>query len=230
MRIAISGTTGKTEVVENFVKKWDKYKHIKYEYPEEVDLNNYSKKSQWAIVNEMCDKIQSTRSGDNVIFDSCPLDYMVHTLRAFDKENNDVNDKFVNKSIPLVRESLKIFDIIFFIPMTNAPSNMLKEISFEMNIKIDKKEEDIKLLELDNLYKALQNDYFTNDYSKFFVKDDKAPLIEIFGDITMKMAMIQQYIDDDGDAIGETSIIDPNTMTFKDLEQNINMLDPDVYV
>ena len=234
MRIAITGASGKTALAKEFVNQWKNYEIVKYDFPEDVDFDNPTKKSQWAILNTMVDALQNTKVDDNVIFDSCPLDNMMHTLRAYDKEN-DIGDPFVNKCIPVVREISRRLDVIFYIPSTSAPDNVANEIKLDIKVKVktpDIDPEKMKVMEIDNLFKAVQKDYHANPYSKFFVKDDRVPLIEIFGESAVALAMIKQYIDDDGDAIGETSIIDPNTLDAKDMESNIDFLstDEDIYV
>ena len=58
---------------------------------------------------------------------------------------------------------------------------------------------------------------FTEDEAPFFPKDDRPPVIELFGDAESKIEIISLYMDDQGDSIGAQGIIDPSEL--EDLEK-----------
>lgn len=222
MRIAISGTAcqGKTTLIKDFLTYWDNYKAPKKSYREllgDTHSKDTTEDTQWDILNHMVDNLQEYRKGDNVIFDRCPLDNIIYSMWAHDKGN--IGKEFIDKCIPLVKESMKFLDIIFFIPITKHA----KVEVVEDNIReTDKK----YIKEIDTIFKTM-NQYYYEDVGPFFPKDDKPAIIEVFGDRAERIEMIKLYIDDDGDSIGEGNIIDPQEIT--DLEEqfkNINYVDP----
>ena len=71
-----------------------------------------NKKTQWDILNFMIEEQQKYRASQDVIFDRCPLDNLVYSMWSEEKKNSDIDEKFIKKCIPLVRESLRFIDII----------------------------------------------------------------------------------------------------------------------
>jgi len=126
MRIAICGSAcqGKTTLVNDFLKQWPKYKRSEESYRKVIKKENLKlnkevdQDGQWKILNCLIDDIQKTEKGDNVIFDRCPLDNLVYSLWSEEKQSSDIDKKFIEKCIPLVQESMRAIDIVFFIPIT----------------------------------------------------------------------------------------------------------------
>ena len=126
MRIAISGTAcqGKYTLVKDFLDLWPSYKTPEKTYRSVLQENNLShssktnKETQRKILDFMIEEQQKYRSSDNVIFDRCPLDNLVYSMWACEQNNSDIDEEFVSSCIPLVRESFRNLDIIFFIPIT----------------------------------------------------------------------------------------------------------------
>ena len=204
MRIAISGTAaqGKTTLINDFLKKYPNYTTPKKTYRDVISTDSHSKSTnkdtQWDILNFMVDSL--TEHGDKdqyVIHDRCPLDNIVYSLWAHAKgeDDNSINEKFIKKCIPLVRESMKFLDIIFFIPITNAT---------EANIEDDKfRETDVEYIqEIDNLFKAMHSGW-QNPESQFFPREDRPGMIEVFGNPEERIKMIGFYVNDDGDMYGD---------------------------
>ena len=125
MRICVSGTCsqGKSTFIEDFLKEWPNYSTPKKTYRSFVK-NKHSKKAtkdiQWKILNSMIDELQKHDSEENIIYDRGPLDNLVHTLWSRSKNLSKIDDKFVKKTITLVRESLKHLDMILYIPITRV--------------------------------------------------------------------------------------------------------------
>lgn len=203
MRIAISGAAcqGKTTLINDFIKKWSNYSRSKETYREVVKKENLplnkevTKDSQWKVLNCLIDDLQGTNKGDKILFDRCPLDNLVYSMWSFDKTTSDIDKEFIDKCIPLVRESMRHLDIIFFLPITKfSPVKVEKKEGREIDINYIK--------EIDNIFKAIQRSYHTGA-SPFFPKDDSPAIIEIFGTPEERIEMIRLYLNDQGDLIGE---------------------------
>lgn len=222
MRIAISGSAcqGKTTLINDFLTYWDNYKTPEKSYRDvlgDKHSKDTTEDTQWNVLNHMVDSLQEYRKGDNVIFDRCPLDNIVYSMWAHEKGN--VSKEFIDKCIPLVKESMKFLDIIFFTPITrHAKVEVVDDNIRETDEKYIK--------EIDAIFKTI-NQYYYQDLGPFFPKDDKPAIIEIFGDRAERIEMIKLYLDDDGDAIGEGGILNPEEIaSLEEQFRDINYVDP----
>jgi len=214
MRIAISGTAcqGKSTLVNDFLKTWPNYKRSEESYrkllkKEKLNLNkNVDQNSQWKILNCLIDDIQKTEKGDKVIFDRCPLDNLVYSLWAEYKGVSDINPKFIEKCIPLVQESMKAIDIIFFLPITKVSPI---EPVFKENREID----ELFIKEIDNIFKAISYNLMSKGVCTFMAKDDRPPMIEVFGTPEERIEIIKLYLNEEGGLIDEnSSILNPENL------------------
>jgi predicted ATPase len=219
MRIAISGSAcqGKTTFINDFVKTWPKYTRSAESYrnlikEENIGINKkVSADGQYKILNCLIDDLQKTAKGDKILFDRCPLDNIVYSLWSLDKQSSDIDKKFIDKCIPLVRESMKHLDIIFYIPITRAAPI---EISPKDTREIDKQ----YIEEIDNIFKAITYQMVKVGRSPFFPEEDFPPIIEIFGSPEERIEMVKLYLDEQGDLIhNEESILDPKNL--EDMQQ-----------
>ena len=206
MRIAISGTAGqgKTTVIKDFLLKWPNYKTTSKTYRDALKAGKYphsklcNKEGQWAILNHMVDELQKYGKNDNVIFDRCPIDNLVYSMWAMDKESSDIDEDFLDKCIPIVRESMRLLDIIFFTPITKVNKIPIENDGFR---EIDQE----YIEEIDNLFKAIGYQYTHNfNRNPFFPVDDSPGFIEIFGSREQRIALIGQYLDLGGELIEAT--------------------------
>ena len=218
MRIAISGTAcqGKTTLIKDFLGQWPTYNTPKKTYRniiKENDLDHSSKtnkKTQWDILNFMIEEQQKYRTGDNVIFDRCPLDNLIYSMWAVEQPNNDIDEDFVKKCIPLVRESFRNLDIIFFTPITKVAPVKIEED--------DLRDTDAEIIEsIDNIFKAVHREHEHNPKTTFFITDDKPAIIEVFGSRTERIELLKLYIDAEGDAQDPGNILDEETL--KEMEK-----------
>jgi GTPase SAR1 family protein len=162
MRIAIIGSAcqGKTTFVNDFIKNWPIYKRSKESYrdlvkKEKLKINKeVNSDGQWKILNSLIDDLQNTEKTDKIIFDRCPLDNLIYSMWSFDKQTSDIDKEFIDKCIPLVRESMRHLDIIFFFPITKVAPVEAKERELR---EIDK----AFIEEVDNIFKAVQRSYYT---------------------------------------------------------------------
>lgn len=204
MRIAISGAAcqGKTTLVNDFLRNWPNYTRSKESYrkivkEEKLKINKeVTKDSQWKILNCLIDDLQNTTKEDRIIFDRCPLDNLVYSMWSYERSNSDIDKEFIDKCIPLVRESMRLLDIIFFIPITKvAPVKIEQRENREVDLSYIK--------ETDNIFKAIERQYAQNGGFPFFVHDDKPAFIEIFGTPEERIKMIELYLDKDGEVVSE---------------------------
>jgi hypothetical protein len=223
MRIAISGTAcqGKTTFINDFIKYWPAYNRSQESYrkvlkDEKLNINKkVDKDGQWKILNCLIDDIQKTEKGDKVLFDRCPLDNLVYSLWSEEKQTSDIDKEFINKCIPLVQESMRAIDIIFFIPITRAAPVKLE---IKENREIDKE----FIEEVDNIFKAIARNLMSNGVCPFMKEDDRPPMIEVFGNPEQRIEMCKLYIDNQGDLIDEgKSILDSDNLSK--MEQLLNM-------
>ena len=128
------------------------------------------------------------------------------------------------KKVPLVCESMRHLDIIFFLPITKAAPVKIEEDGM-------RETDPVYIKEIDNIFKMIGAQHYQNNgKNPFFPKDDAPGWIEIFGKPAVRIAMIKQYLDVDGDLIGGTEesmnelinphdgkFIDKDTQTMQDL-------------
>lgn len=206
MRIAISGTgnQGKSTLIKDFLQEWPTYRTESSTYRDKLvaeklpHSKNATKDTQWKILNHMIDEMQTFKSNDYVIMDRCPIDNLVYSLWCFEKGIGDIDKEFIDKCIPLVCESMKHLDIIFFTPITRAAPVEIEDDGV-------RETDAIYIKEIDNIFKMIGAQHNQNNgKNPFFPKDDAPGWIEVFGDRQTRIAMIKQYLDVDGDLIGGT--------------------------
>lgn len=212
MRIAITGSScqGKSTLIQDMLKEWPSMKLPDESYRDIIDnqkqkhSKNTDEDTQWDILNHMCDVQQQYRNNDQIIFDRCPIDNIVYSMWA--NFHGNVSDQFIEKCIPIVSESMRFIDIIFFLPITSVSPVDIEDK------QDDSRETDVEYIkEIDSLIKTMYKQW-QSDTSPFFPKNDKPAMIEIFGNRQERIEMMKLYIDADGDAISEGGIIDPGEM------------------
>mgnify|MGYP001170291474 CR=1 FL=1 len=211
MRLAISGTAaqGKTTLLNAFLENWQMYTTPVESYRDQIPKDQHSmqtsKETQWAVLNHMLDQMEKTKAGDHVLFDRCPLDNLVYTMWSYHKKVGDIDELFVEKCIPIVRESMKMLDIIFFIPITNVTQDQIEDDG--------ERETDTEYIsEIDNLFKAMYS-FWCKEDTRFFPKEDRSAIVEVFGTTEERIKMLEFYINEDGNMFGEEdTLVDTNTL------------------
>ena len=222
MRICISGTSGqgKSTFIKDFLEEWPMYTTPDTSYRDELK-RTHSKKTnediQWKILNTMLDEQQKYGSEDYVLYDRSTLDNIVYTLWSHAKDPKKVSEKFVNKCVPLVRESFKLLDIVFFMPVTRYGVVDHNTDKYKKNVKKGLTDDDYRL-EIDNLFKAIKKDWDINSESKFFDPHDKPGFIEVFGSERERIQMVKLYLDNDGDLIGGDGLDVEKLLTPDEIE------------
>lgn len=199
MKIAVCGTSciGKTTYIRDFLKTWKNYKTPEKTYRDFIDKNYINKtgteESQKAILNALVDQAIEYSKKDNVIFDRCVLDNLVYTSWLY--FNDKVTEKFLDESRIIVRETLKLYDILFFIPITKVA---LVEISEK-----ETRETDLKYREeIDNIFKSFVSSYHKSE-GKIFPSEDCPAVIDIFGSPEERIKVTQLYLTEEGKPYGE---------------------------
>jgi len=219
MRITISGTAcqGKSTLVDDFLKNWPMYKRSNESYrtvikEEKLNINKaVDQHGQWKILNCLIDDLQKTEKSDNIIFDRCPLDNLIYSIWAEDKKTSDIDHDFLKKCIPLIQESMKSIDIVFFLPITKvAPVKLVERTDREIDVTFIK--------EIDNIFKAISHTMASTGVCPFMAKDDRPPIIEIFGSPEERVEMIKLYINEKGGVVdSDESVL--NTSNIETMER-----------
>lgn len=215
MRIAISGSAcqGKSTLIDDMIKTWPMYKRSNESYRSVIKEKNLplndktTKDAQWTILNCLLDDIKATSKNDNIIFDRCPLDNIVYSIWSNSKNATDVDDDFIKECIPLIQESMHALDIIFFTPITKF-SPIPKEARESRNI------DETYIKEIDNIFKAISYNYTKTGESPFFPKEDRPPIIEVFGGRDERITMIELYVNAQGDAV----VDEPSVLSNENIE------------
>jgi hypothetical protein len=214
MRLAISGSAcqGKSTLVNDMLKTWPDYKRSDESYrkvlrEEKLKINKQvDKDGQWKILNCLVDDILKTSKKDNIIFDRCPIDNLVYSLWSEDKQTSDIDKTFIDKCIPLIKESMRSMDIIFFLPVTKAAP-------VEIKIREDREIDVAFIHEIDHIFKAITYNHMIHGECPFMEKDDRPPIIEIFGNPEQRIEMLKLYLTERGDLIDDqSSVLSPENI------------------
>lgn len=214
MRIAISASQcqGKTTLCNDILKNWPSYVKSPESYRKIVKESNLpvnkqvTKDSQLKILTALYEDCkQFTKFTDKVVYDRCPLDNIVYSLWAFDKQSSDIDGKFMQECTDIVKEAMRFFDIVFFLPITKVAPVKLEERDLR---EIDEE----YVTEIDNIFKAVAYQHSKNN-CPFFIKGDAPPIIEIFGSPIERIELLKQYLDNDGNLVAaDTSVLDINQL------------------
>jgi adenylate kinase family enzyme len=217
MKISISGSqnSGKTTLISHFMRHWPMYKNSEKTYRDIIKENNLTHSSsttaetQLLILDWMTKTLKENKNEKYFIYDRCPLDNLVYTLHA--NERNLISDEITAATIDIVKASLKDLDIIFW-------------LKYDSSIKVVKdglRDTDIKFIkEIDELFVGLYEQYTDHlENTPFFIAEDCPAIIPIEGlSIDDRIAWIGEFIDTKGDLIETTdSVLDPKNLDM--LEQ-----------
>jgi hypothetical protein len=160
--------------------------------------------TQLAILNWMTEEQEKYPKGSYVIYDRCPLDNLVYTLVA--NEKNTISDETTALSIEITKKSLSNIDIIFLLrhdPDIRIVDDGMRDTNKEYILEVDSM--------FDGLYKQY-SDYLEN--TPFFDKEDCPAIIVVEGkSIDDRLAWIGEFIDPMGNLIEtESSILSPENL------------------
>lgn len=203
MKIALMGAqnTGKSTLVENFIKQWPMYKRPEKTYRDIIKEQNIKlnkegdKESQRAILNALVDEAQIACATDqqHIIFDRCAVDNVAYTLWHYAKDTAGFTREYVVDSQSIAALTLKYLDIIFYVPIR-------KEIQV---VPRDGREIDLVYREeIDNIFDALVCSYEKNTKA-FFPAEDCPAVIRLEGPPDMWVPQMRLYIKDNGNGYAE---------------------------
>lgn len=201
MKIAVIGTqcVGKSTYIKDFLTKWPMYETPQKSYREllkEKNLahsENSNEETQEFILNFLVDQASEYSKKDNVILDRSTLDCLTYTTWLHLK--GLVSEEFLDKQRVIVRESLKLYDILFFLPLTKLSPVDIKDDGFR-SINLEFREE------IDNIFKVFEQCYHKGD-GRLFPSGDSPAIIEIFGTPEERIKMTEFYITETGGCYGE---------------------------
>ena len=204
MKIAFIGphASGKTTLIEEFLKKWPMYKRPVKSYrdivtEQSLPLNKTgTKESQKAVLNALIDEAQlAAASGEEfLVFDRCVVDNIAYSLWHYAKGTEDFTREYIIDSQALAALTLKHYDLLFYvparpeIPLSERENRETKDVGFRE--------------EIDNIFKALISSYEKNTGS-FFPVEDCPAVITLEGPPDMRLPQIELYIKENGKPFGE---------------------------
>lgn len=185
---------GKSTLINGFLKKWAMYKEVKSTYRRLLKTNKIAAnqegtaESQKAILNAIIDDTQKAiaKSDEFLVFDRCVIDNIVYSLWLNEKDK--VSDEFIMDTKRIAYEAIKVFDIIFYLPLRE-----------EINI-VPKKGRDIDPVyrqEIDNIFRAVVSTY-EKSQGIFFPKEDCPAVITLEGPPDLRIEQIPLYIKPSG--------------------------------
>lgn len=209
MRIAITGTqnNGKSTLVNAFKQRWPMYSSPEKTYRDLVKEKNLTLnesgtlESQKTIRDFLVEQALENAGKQKTIHDRCVLDNVAYTLwmaeyNKLEGTESEINE-FITTSILLTRESMKFYDIVFWLPLNS--SIPLEE---SPNRSIDQKFRE----EIDNIFQGIFEHYKKNS-GLLFEKENQPAFIVLDGEVHDKLDIISQYLNDDGDLIETTSSV-----------------------
>lgn len=216
--ISVSGTqcVGKTTFIKDFLAKWPMYKTADKTYrdvirSEKLKINKETtQETQKLILQAIVEDINLASKDDFILFDRSPIDNLVYSLWAYDKNVGDIDDGFVADCIKIARQAIQKIDIMLLIPLTKHHQIKIEESEQRETDPVYRKE-------IDTLFQELKRKRDEDD-DVFFVKDDSPPFIEVFGSREARIAMCEYYIREDGEFYGEedSMLLDDNGEFIKE--------------
>lgn len=211
MRIAFSGAacTGKTTTLNAFLNRWPTYKTPKTSYRDVIKANKHSKntdkQTQRSILEFMVEQQKPYTPHDKIVYDRCPLDNIVYSIWAYEKNKKGFNESYINNSLGLVQEGMRSLDIIFL---------MTRDLMGPIEDNTVRETDSLYIQEIDNIFKAISTQLQTTGTSPFFPKNDSPALIQISGNTDERIEQIAMYVTEDGNMFGEDqSLINMNEIS-----------------
>jgi hypothetical protein len=201
MKIACIGTQniGKTTYIEDFLKKWTMYEKPEKSYRDiikekKLNINEEgNEKNQKIILDSLIDQILENSDKNFIIFDRSVLDNLAYTSWLY--LNDNVSEKFLNETRDIVRESLKLYDILFFFPLTKFSDIPIEKDGLRSTSESFR-------TEIDTIFKSFQDSYLKGD-GRVFPPNDCPAMIEIFGNREERVKLTGLYIKENGKPFGD---------------------------
>lgn len=203
MKIAFMGSqsVGKSTLIKEFLSRWPMYELPKKTYRDliqekKLKLNKKgTEESQKIILNALIDEVQGCLSTGitNVVFDRCVLDNIAYSLWL--NANNKVSDDFIRTCKTLAAETLKLYDIIFYLPIHE---------SIKLTPKKNRDKDEKYREEIDNIIQALVVSY-EKGTGKFLPLTDCPAVITLDMHPNARCEQIKLYVNESGNFYGDDS-------------------------
>jgi len=199
MRIGICGTqnNGKTSLVNAIKAYWPNYEVIDASYKKIVAESNMpinqdgEVETQRIIRDSLCEDVIKNASSKYTVCDRTILDNIVYTLWLGGKDKI-TDDEFISSSINICRETVKMYDLILWLPLN-------EDIPLNEN-KVNRDNDKVYREEINSIFEAVYQGYLEQDGILFDIKD-QPPMIPLTGDLDEKIAMLKEYINEQGDPL-----------------------------
>jgi len=196
MKIAFMGTqcNGKSTLIKGFCKRWPMYKEVKSTYRKLIKTGKVAnneegtEESQKAILNSIIDDTQKAiaKGEDFLVFDRCVIDNIVYSLWL--NEKGKVSDEFIMDTKRIAYEAVKVFDIVFYIPLREEITIVPKK---------GRALDPVYRQEIDNLFRAVVGTY-EKSAGIFFPKEDCPAVITLEGPADLRIEQIPMYVKPSG--------------------------------
>ena len=209
MRIGITSTqnNGKTTLVKAIQQLWPMYKTPSRTYRDIIKEQNLpinqdgTQESQEIIREALRECAKENAAEKYMVHDRTILDNLAYSVYL--SERNALADDFLADSINMTRDTIKMFDIIFWLPLNT-------------DIKIEPQENRSTNAEyrrdIDYIFETMIETYKKGSGLIFPIEDCPA-IIELTGDLNEKLKTIREYINDDGD------LVETEKSVFSDLSE-----------
>jgi len=201
MRIAIVGSqnAGKSLLINKFLEKWPMYNKANPTYRDFIDKNTPlnqqgTVESQRIIRDALVEQAIKNKDVKHCIHDRCILDNLVYSLWLSDKGKIN-NSEFILESFNITRETLKLYDIIFFLPISDKnPIVFEKRETRDLDLVYRK--------EIDSIFSGTLDTYMQQT-GLIFPLEDSPAFIPIVGDemLSEKTNQLELYINENGDPV-----------------------------
>ena len=209
MRICVTGTDGigKTTYIKDMMSGWNNYTCPEYSFHQDIqDLRDgqFTKDKQQQVMDSINDTLKQYGKSDNVIYDRGPVDCLAYSLYG-NNTGTDCDDKFIEDLMEQVKNSLRMIDLIFFIPITTTSSIDLVKNAQEKEAEYITSD---FIVEIDNIFKSIYNHWDLPE-TPYVIYDDKPHVLEVFGTPEERLHITSMYINPQGDMYGESNILTP---------------------
>lgn len=201
MKICVTAAQGlgKTTYIQDFLKEWPMYKTPEKTYRDTIKEKGLvineegTEESQKIILDVLVDQAIEYSKDDNVILDRCVLDNLAYT--SWLNLNGKVSDEFLEDTRLIVQETLKLYDILLFFPISKFNDIPLENDGLR---SVDPKYRE----EIDMLFKVFQQSYLKGD-GRVFPTTDCPAMIELYGNRVERIKLTSLYITPEGKAYGD---------------------------
>jgi len=220
-KIGIIGTqcVGKTTLIQDMKEKWPMFSSPDKSYRDlikekKLPINKEgTKASQEAILNFLVDEAMASYGKKKMIFDRTPIDNLVYSLWLYEKGKSDINEAFIDKTVDTLRQAIKFYSVIFYIPFC-AENDVLLTSAPNRDVDPTYRSEIGHLFE--GIYKAWEK-----TGSRFFDTDDCPAFIPLYGNRQERIALMSMYINEKGDFFGENDSLVSDFLQQEFLRKNL---------